>query len=290
VHPIQTPANLSSHRRWRDNSHRKPQKPANHSRPQEVRVTTTAQPPPGKVPVGADAERLAATLTERNAWLIQRVITVIGLERAEDLLQQTLAVEAQGGMLTEDQKRRRTPGGVFFKLVKAQTTPVERKAIFPHIGDRRKKPAKASQDPDGDTQTLPAVSWEEAQVDVVEMLKSNLGEATVKLTLVGRPLQVKELPSYTAIALQGKEPPSLPKGLPSPPAGSTMRFVVFIAHKQWKGVKDNLAQNPEDKLVIQGYPVFDPKTGATVVLAQQVQSVEQEKAKKAATKNTSKSE
>jgi hypothetical protein len=114
------------------------------------------------------------------------------------------------------------------------------------------------------------------------MLKTKLGEATVKLTLVGRPLQVKELPAYTAIALQGKEPPSLPKGLPSPPTGATMRFVVFIAHKQWNSVKDSLAQNPEDKLVVQGYPVFDPKTGATVVLAQQVQSVEQEKAKKTA--------
>jgi hypothetical protein len=33
--------------------------------------------------------------------------------------------------------------------------------------------------------------------------------------------------------------------------------------------------------VIQGYPVFDLKTGATVVLAQQVQSVGQEKDKKA---------
>jgi hypothetical protein len=169
------------------------------------------------VPIGADAERLAVTLTERKAWLIQRVITVIGLERAEDLLQQTLAVEAQGGMLTDDQKRRRTAGGVFFKLVKAQTTPAERQAIFPHIGSRRKKPAKAGKDPDGDAPTLPAVSWEEVQADIVEMLKTKLGEATVKLTLVGRPLQVKELPSYTAIALQGKEPPSLPKGLPSPP-------------------------------------------------------------------------
>jgi hypothetical protein len=206
----------------------------------------------------------------------------MGLERTENLLQQTLVVEAQGGMLTDDQKRRRTPGGVFFKLVKAQTTPTERKAIFPRLSYRRKKPAKTDQDPDGDTRTLTPVSWEEAQVDVVEMLKTKLGEATVKLTLVGRPLQVKELPSYVALALQGKEPPTLPKGLPSPPAGSTMRFVIFIAHKQWNGVKDSVAQNPEDKLVIQGYPVFDPKTGTTVVLAQQVQSVEQEKAKKAA--------
>jgi hypothetical protein len=248
-----------------------------------VRVTTiTAQPPLGKAPIGADAERLAATLTERNAWLIQRVITVIGLVRAEDLLQQTLAVEAQGGMLTDDQKRRRTLGGVFFKLVKAQTTLAERKAIFPHLGYRRKKPTKATPDADSVAQMLPPVSWEEAQVDVAEMLKTNLGEATVKLTLVGRPLQVKELPTYIAIALQGKEPPTLPKGLPTPPAGSIMRFVVFIAPKQWNGVKESLAQNPEDKLVIQGYPVFDPKSGATVVLAQQVQSVEQEKAKKAA--------
>jgi hypothetical protein len=185
-------------------------------------------------------------------------------------------------MPTNDQQRRRTPGGVFFKLVKDHTTPAERQAIFPHLAHTARRRQQKQQHTEQRQDALPSVSWEEAQVDVVELLKPKLGEATVKLTLVGRPLQIKELPAYVAIALQGKEPATLPKGLPSPPAGATMRFVVFIAHKQWNGVKASLAQNPEDKLVIQGYPVFDPKTGATVVLAQQVQSVEQEKAKKAA--------
>jgi hypothetical protein len=183
-------------------------------------------------------------------------------------------------MLTEDQQRRRTPGGVFFKLVKTHTSPAERKAIFPHLSYRRKK-QQPRQDPAGDASALPPISWDEAQAVVAELLKGPQGEATVKLTLVGRPLQVKELPSYVALALQGKEPPTLPKGLPTPPTGSTMRFVVFIAYKQWNGVKESLTHNPEDKLVVQGYPVFDSKTGTVVVLAQQVQSVELEKAKKA---------
>lgn len=47
-----------------------------------VRATTTvARLQRGKVPIGADAERMVTTLTEHNAWPVQRVITVIGLPR-----------------------------------------------------------------------------------------------------------------------------------------------------------------------------------------------------------------
>jgi hypothetical protein len=39
-----------------------------------------------------DAERIASTLAEPNAALLQRVIGVLGLPRVETLLQETLAV------------------------------------------------------------------------------------------------------------------------------------------------------------------------------------------------------
>jgi hypothetical protein len=249
-----------------------------------VRVTPPVQPP--QEPSSPDAQRIAATLTEPNAWLIQRVIATLGLTRVEALLQETLAVEAQGGLLTDDQQRRRTPGGVFFKLVKAHTTPAERQAIFPHLAPSKRKNKQPPSIPATAADAGAGVPWAEVPTVVTELLKPALGAATVKLTLVGRPLQVKELPSYLAVALHGQAPPTLPKGLPTPPAGAAMRLVVFMAHKQWNGVKESLAHNLQDKLVVQGYPVFDPKTGTTVVLAQQVQSVEQQKAQKATRKNT----
>jgi hypothetical protein len=59
------------------------------------------------------------------------VIKVLGEDRIQALPEQTQQIEAKGGgMLTDDGIQRRTPGGVFFKLTKSQTTPKERWAIF----------------------------------------------------------------------------------------------------------------------------------------------------------------
>lgn len=61
---------------------------------------------------------------------IRRLIELCGLEFVEDILKQTLEIEANGGMLTLNQSRRRTPGGVFLYLARQQVSPVIREAIF----------------------------------------------------------------------------------------------------------------------------------------------------------------
>jgi hypothetical protein len=66
---------------------------------------------------------------------IERVIKVLGDERAQVLLEQTQQIDAKGGgILTDDGTQRRTPGGVFFKLTKSQTTPKERWASLAWSG------------------------------------------------------------------------------------------------------------------------------------------------------------
>ena len=40
------------------------------------------------------------------------------METTYTCLQKTLAVEAEGGMLTADNKQRRTPGGAYFYIVR----------------------------------------------------------------------------------------------------------------------------------------------------------------------------
>lgn len=77
------------------------------------------------------AQEIAARLEEPNAELIAVIIGQIGAARAHDLLQQTLAAEVAGGLLVHSGKRRRTPGGVFFKLAKDSTSPEERHVIWP---------------------------------------------------------------------------------------------------------------------------------------------------------------
>ena len=56
---------------------------------------------------------------EKNEFVISTVVNCIGREHAILLLQDTLEVEEAGGMLT-DEGVRRTPGGVFLKLVESR--------------------------------------------------------------------------------------------------------------------------------------------------------------------------
>ena len=89
----------------------------------------------------AEAQQLAAAIAAQLGETlggplgqIRRVVQTLGAERARALLAEALAVEAQGGMLLLDGSRRRTLGGVFFQLVREQTTGQERRAIFPLVG------------------------------------------------------------------------------------------------------------------------------------------------------------
>ncbi len=72
---------------------------------------------------------IAARLGETDPQVqrtIGRIVRQLGAETALALVEEALAVEAQGGMLLPDLSRRRTLGGVFFVLVKFRTLPRER--------------------------------------------------------------------------------------------------------------------------------------------------------------------
>src|SRR4029450_4317902 len=76
-------------------------------------------------------EKLAEILQEPKAPLLRQVLRTLGPGRTGAVLPGALQCEAQGGMLTKDGSRRRTPGGVFFQLVKERATPQERRRLFP---------------------------------------------------------------------------------------------------------------------------------------------------------------
>ncbi len=48
---------------------------------------------------------------------LKAIVKILGPEQALAFCEQALQVEREGGMLTRDGSRRRTPGGVFFYLV-----------------------------------------------------------------------------------------------------------------------------------------------------------------------------
>jgi hypothetical protein len=49
---------------------------------------------------------------------IYQIVRIAGTEKTIALLKDVLAIEEAGGMLTNKQERRRTPGGVFFVLAR----------------------------------------------------------------------------------------------------------------------------------------------------------------------------
>ena len=90
----------------------------------------------------------------------------------------------------------------------------------------------------------------------------------MKITLVGRPGKVVEKNDSLIIGMQSTKAPALPKGLPTPPSTPT-DYVVFIARKQWAKVGEAI-QNPDDALIIEGFPVIDPQAKSIAVFGTNV--------------------
>lgn len=101
--------------------------------------TETVQIPEEKL-----IKNVADTLKEDNHTLIKKVVYIIGSERTQGFLQKTLEIEASGGMMTADGARRRSPGGVFFYIVRTGLPAEERKQIWSNT--RKKKQAEAGSD------------------------------------------------------------------------------------------------------------------------------------------------
>jgi hypothetical protein len=220
---------------------------------------------------------IATTLQESNLEQLRKVVEVIGVERASEFFQKTLEAEANGGLMVRKGDRRRTPGGVFFYLVRTGVAPAERKQIFPNFN--------AAGEPRGSGQPQPPppepLNWQEARAIAVKLLTMQKGETTVKVTLIGRPKQVGKQKGAIFCIMEGRgAPSSLPKGLPAPPPETKQNVVVFIAEKQWGKVEGALKESKEDALIVEGWPYFDPARQMTVVLAQSATTKNLQRAKR----------
>ncbi len=199
-------------------------------------------------------QQIAAALNETDKTplrTIKQVIYVLGEERALAFLAEAQQVEANGGLLTDDGQKRRSPGGVYFKLVKDKVSGQERGRIF-NPSKQKPRPKLKLEPPE----------WEVLLPLVEEFLANpSPGEGDkVKLTLIGRPGKVIEKDAVVMTTMQGSKAPSLPKGLPAPPPKPTT-YLVFIAAKQWRKVRAAIAADPADKLIIEGYPSLDTRIG-----------------------------
>jgi hypothetical protein len=211
---------------------------------------------------------------------LNRIIHQAGREHTLALLKEVLQVEEHGGLLTNDQSRRRTLGGTFFYLAKGKgylrypkkkrtTTKIDTTATpsisqlmenatdvqeaFTHMPIQEKPPAPPTPDP---------WIWEDRLSDITE-LRHEQGATNVKLTLIGRPGRIKNHGTFILTTMHSQKVPTLPKGLPTPPPTPTT-YAVYIAAKQWRKVEEAL-RDPDDILIAEGYPVIDTKTGTIAV-------------------------
>jgi len=224
-------------------------------------------------------QEIAAQLgeTERGPLgQVGRVVGRLGADRARAFLTRTQEIEAAGGLMLPDGSRRRTPGGVFFHLVRADDnlSREDRLYIFPSQFGRNGHRKGAGGDTQPTPTPAPAVAsapqpptWTDDDYRrVIAELQQDIGRtSTVKITVIGQPGATVEQGQAVALALVSEKVPALPKGLPEPPAGT--RYTVFVARKQWVKVAEVLAADPEDAAIIEGYAALDPRVEGIAVYA-----------------------
>jgi hypothetical protein len=219
------------------------------------------------------ARQIADQLSERDPTpfgQIRRILQTIGPERMQAFVGQALEIEARGGMMLPDGSRKRTLGGVFFRLGRTQVSSAEAAAIQPSWQQRkqRRKAQQQKRQPASPPAELPPFQWEAADRILPDILQQAGEATTVKLTLVGRPNQVVERQGVIILGFRRATTPSLPKRLPALPPHPTT-YMIFVSHKLWQKMEAALT-NPDDQLIIEGYPIYHPRFSGFTVYATQV--------------------
>jgi hypothetical protein len=208
----------------------------------------------------AVATHITEQLNETDAKPVRQIAQIVqlcGVEFAQQLLQETLEIEAQGGMMLPDDSRRRTVGGVFFYLARSRIERKLMRKIFPFTPSQKETSAQP---------TVPEFHWQE-RLDVLRPLLDEKGElTTVKVTLIGRPGRIETRKDLVITTMTHViKSPTLPKGVPTPPQTPTV-YTVYIGAKQWRRVEEAI-KDPADALIIEGICTFDQDIGAMAVFA-----------------------
>lgn len=189
---------------------------------------------------------------------IAQIIEAMGRDFVKENLEKTEEIEAGDGIKTDDGKRRRTKGGVFFYLVKGKMESDIRKQIFPNFGKRPK---------------TPVVAWEKRQDFIDDLIAADeAGNMRyVQVTLHGRPGKIVTEGDTVMTTIQHthKETP-LPRGVPHPPQDQATFYTVYLAKKQWEEVEATLKQYRADRMIVEGTLFYDQATQSVAVMGTKV--------------------
>lgn len=191
---------------------------------------------------------------------IMRIVQLCGLAFTQAVLDETLRIEAAGGMLTVRGDRRRTPGGVFFYLV-MQHLPLGMRSRVRGLPQHR-VPASERRRPPFDWR------WRARLLRHVLKAQGEVDEVNVKI--IGRPGKIHRYQNLVVLSMEDRPPPdaTLPIGLPEMPT-EPVTYVVYVAAKQWDKVEQAI-QNPEAQLMVSGFCAHDPETGGMAIFALEV--------------------
>jgi hypothetical protein len=214
------------------------------------------------------AEKIAARLNESGTpqlVQIKAIVKALGIVQSWALMLDAIEIDEGEGMMVPDGSRRRTVGGIFFYLAytKGVAEPGKKLRRFPPKQTNTDNP-DAPKEPVPRPEPIIPFNWED-RIAVIAEAQTEKGSTNVKITLVGQPGQIIDRGQCVVTVMESSKAPALPKGVPMPPAAPT-KYTVYIGSKQWKKVSESIA-DPDDVLIIEGYPTMDSKTGSIAVFA-----------------------
>lgn len=227
--------------------------------------------PVDKVELRSQARLISAAINEtgnNESWRqLLRLLRMLGFATVERLANQAIAIEANGGEPTFDGSRRRTLGGIFFRLGKEQA---KAEGFLPE------SPAPPP--------PLPKMKldWEQRIVPISQAQRQPGEATTLNITVTGRPGSIIRRNGVVTTIVRGpSRAPSLPKQLPSVNPADTS-FALLIQEKQWNRIEQQLAANPDDLLIAKGLPTFDPELQGITVLVQSATTTQLERVREQA--------
>lgn len=239
--------------------------------------------PAAAVPDAADPSDIVLTLAQRvnerdpvAVECIRRIVNLLGVQRAFTLADQAVRTEAAGGMMTQDGRRKRTTGGIFFHLATRLLSQSERRALHKfqtrlqtEYQLRQKLPRESLMSRKiGRLGSLSVPVSLDVSRAIAQRLDGKAGKAyTMKIRLVGRPGRVEQRDGLVVFQMRDDlQAARLPKVLPPLP-DTPQTYVVYLPAKHWVKIFEEMEQQ-QGVLSIEGVAVFDPRLGKLVVYGQ----------------------
>ena len=215
----------------------------------------------------AFSKKIAKKLREKYKkprTLISQIVELFGIEKTQEYFNRTMAIQHNGGLYMEEMNRYRTPGGVFFKIIKDDIDDEVQAELFP----RKKLTARQHKLEKSRNYGAPEFVWDDRKEQLKEALEKREELQEVRIQIIGVPKNIEEFRDTVVLVMEHQEDFSrwtIPNGVPDLPEEPTI-YTIYLGSLQWSNLKRKM-QKPETKLVIDGIGAYDPEIPGIIVYA-----------------------